>query len=597
MKKNEFFDKIKAHRAILKKYTAISNIIGYVKLFALLLLGLVLYLLFTRSFPAELIIAGLTTLVANIIFWIYHNKTHRKISFTKNIIAINERHLARISGEWTAFPDSGAEFINREHQYSSDLDIVGQKSFFQFLNTTHTSHGRQAFANDLLQPYFSKGELTDRQEAIAELSKDVDFSNYMEHSFSKIGLHNSAQKLVDELKDQQMFIKSKVLKALLMYMPMITFVFIAGVILFRQENLYILAVSIVALQAVIWAVGMLKTQRYLSGISRLPYKLSAYSEVIGSLRSKDFSATKLKQIQEQLGTSELSAEQAIKDLSKIIDKVNVQHNAIIWFIINILFLWDLECSIMYEKWKMRYAPVAESWFLALGEFESLLCFSNLPNVCNTTCLPSVTSEKTIKAQVIGHPLIPNDIRVNNDVVCKDNIFIISGSNMSGKTTFMRTVGINMVLARAGSFVCAKTMSFPLIEIITSMRVSDDLNEGISTFYAELKRIKGIIALAEKTPNILFLIDEIFRGTNSVDRLSGAKTVLSKLNKMGALGIITTHDLDLCEIENQYSRIKNYSFSEDYRNNQIYFDYKVQPGKSTTTTAKYLMKMVGIVSDL
>ena len=139
------------------------------------------------------------------------------------------------------------------------------------------------------------------------------------------------------------------------------------------------------------------------------------------------------------------------------------------------------------------------------------------------------------------------------------------------------------------------MDFPLIKIITSMRIADDLNEGISTFYAELKRIKGIIALAEKDPSMIFLIDEIFRGTNSVDRLSGAKAVLSKLNKMGTLGIITTHDLELCEIANLYPRIKNYSFSEEYRNNQIYFDYKVKLGKSATTNAKYLMKMVGIDS--
>jgi DNA mismatch repair ATPase MutS len=151
----------------------------------------------------------------------------------------------------------------------------------------------------------------------------------------------------------------------------------------------------------------------------------------------------------------------------------------------------------------------------------------------------------------------------------------------------------MVLARAGSFVCAKTMELPLIEIMTSMRIADDLNEGISTFYAELKRVKGIITLAEKGPRMIFMIDEIFRGTNSVDRLSGAKAVLSKLNEIGALGIITTHDLELCEIANRHPRIKNYSFSEEYRNNQIYFDYKIKPEKSTTTNAKYLMKMVGI----
>ncbi|MCL2204143.1 MAG: DNA mismatch repair protein MutS [Defluviitaleaceae bacterium] len=593
MKENEFSNRVKLHEATLKKHTAISDVVGYGKLFAILVLGLVSYFLFAGNFQMHMVVLGVIIFMANITLWVFHYKLHQKIKFSNSIIAINKRHLDRISGKWSAFSDIGAEFINHEHQYASDLDIVGKKSFFQFLNTTHTWHGRQSFANDLLKPDYTARELTNRQKAIAELSTDIDFSNRMEHGFSEIGLHRSMQKLVDELKDSQIFIKNKILKYLLMYMPLVTFIAVAGIVIFRQENLYVFAVSIIAMQALIWIMGMLKTHKFLSGISRLPYKLSAYSEVIGILKSKDFDSEILNQIQAQLGASEFSAEKAIKDLGKISDKVNVRHNIIIWFVLNVLLLWDIECSIMFEKWKMKYASVAEGWFLALGEFESLLCFSNLPNICSNTCLPSVTNEKEIKAQSLGHPLIPNGARVNNDIVCKDSIFIISGSNMSGKTTFMRTVGINMVLARAGSFVCAKTMAFPLIEIMTSMRVADDLNEGISTFYAELKRIRGIIALAEKEPRMIFLIDEIFRGTNSVDRLSGAKSVLSKLNKIGALGIITTHDLELCEIANQYPRIKNYSFSEEYRNNQIHFDYKIKHGKSTTTNAKYLMKMVGI----
>jgi DNA mismatch repair ATPase MutS len=243
---------------------------------------------------------------------------------------------------------------------------------------------------------------------------------------------------------------------------------------------------------------------------------------------------------------------------------------------------------------VKYSHIAESWFLALGEFESLLCFSNLPNVCGNTCLPDLTTGKIISAKEMGHPLIPNASRVNNDVSCNNNIFIVSGSNMSGKTTFLRTVGINLVLCRAGSFVCSKQMRFSAMEIMTSMRIVDDLNEGVSTFYAELKRIKAIIEFSKQTPDMIFLIDEIFKGTNSVDRLIGAKTVLSKLNEMGAIGIITTHDLDLCDIVSQYPRQKNYSFSEYYHDDEIHFDYKIKPGKSTTTNAKYLMKMIGII---
>jgi len=332
-----------------------------------------------------------------------------------------------------------------------------------------------------------------------------------------------------------------------------------------------------------------KTHGYLASISRLPYSLKAYSDVIDLIVSKSYSSQKLQQIQSRLG--QLSAAQAIKDLSRIADKVNVKHNALIWFLINVLLLWDFWCAMLFEKWKQKYAAEAAGWLPALGEFESLLCLASLPSVCDNTCIPAISDD--IKAREMGHPLIPAKVRVDNDFICGNNILIISGSNMSGKTTFMRTLGINLVLARAGSFVCAKDMSFALIEIITSMRIADDLNQGISTFYAELRRIKSIIALAEKGPKMLFLIDEIFKGTNSIDRIIGAKTVITKLESFGAIGIITTHDLELCEIATTASRIVNYSFSEEYRDGQIYFDYEIKPGQSTTTNAQYLMEMVGI----
>ena len=166
--------------------------------------------------------------------------------------------------------------------------------------------------------------------------------------------------------------------------------------------------------------------------------------------------------------------------------------------------------------------------------------------------------------------------------------------MSGKTTYLRTVGINIVLARAGGPVCAKEMVFSDLHIITSMRIADDLNEGVSTFYAELKRIKKILDAAKCNHSTMFLIDEIFRGTNSIDRLEGAKTILTKLNQLNAIGMVTTHDLELCDLQLRISRIQNYSFSEYYENKKICFNYKMQPGKAKTTNAKYLMELIGII---
>ena len=588
MKRKEITRIIETHEVMLDRMTAVSNRVGYGKLLLVLLLGLWIYFMFAWDFSLGLAAGGGAGVIFLVVLWVYHYRIHEKIRYSKGIIGIGKRYMARISGEWVEFRDIGEEFIDSEHPYSSDLDIVGKKSFFQFLNTTHTWHGRQAFAKDLLEGRFSKEELILRQEAVGELSGDVGFTVHMEQVFSEIGVHKSAERLVDSLQDDDAFVDGKRLRFLMMFAPVVTIILVVAALLFGIGELYLAAVAALAMQGLGWVLGMGKAHMYLEPISRLPYKLEPYSNVMEELQGQEFESAKLRELKKQMDAS-----QAIKELSRIADKVNVRHNALIWFVVNVLLLWDFWCGFLFEKWRGRYAHLAAGWFQALGEFESLLCFSVLPNVCSTTSLPTIAPGKEIIAKEVGHPLIISDSRVSNDIVCKDNIFIISGSNMSGKTTFMRTVGINLVLAQAGSYICGREMSFSPVRIITSMRIADDLNEGISTFYAELKRIKGIISLGEARPDMMFFIDEIFRGTNSVDRLSGAKAVLGRLNALGVIGIITTHDLDLCDIADIYPRIENYSFSEGYNDGRISFDYKIRQGRSTTTNAKYLMEMVGI----
>ena len=285
---------------------------------------------------------------------------------------------------------------------------------------------------------------------------------------------------------------------------------------------------------------------------------------------------------------------AIAELEKIMQRINIRYNILLYFIFNTFLLWDYECAFSLEKWKQKYAQQAKQWFHSLAEFESLLSFSNLPNINEHMCIPISSSEQRniYQAEDLGHPLLPNEGRVYNDAKIDEKILIISGSNMSGKTTFLRTMGVNLVLAQAGSAVCASTMSFSLFKIATSMRIADDLSSGVSTFYAELKKIKTIIEVCRNHKNTLFLIDEIFRGTNSVDRLEGAKAVVMNLNELGAVGLITTHDLELCKLS-ETANFLNFSFSEYYENNEIKFDYKIKEGESTTTNAKYLMEMMGI----
>ena len=581
---------IAKHEDVLKKSTPIFNIMGYAKLALVLLVGVLAFITFADGFSFLPVFIGAPAAAVLVVLWINHIRLHERINRSKGIISICSRQIDRITGGWVNFEDTGAEYIDTEHRYACDLDIVGQKSVFQLLNTTHTWHGRQRFASDLLNPDYCRAELLERQAAISELSKDTEFSCDIEYSLSKIGVASSAVSLIDELENSRPLVKSRAVRFMLTYLPILSLAFIAATIIFALEIFYITSGAIILAQAVIWVAGLTRTHRYTGTIASMPYRLSAYTNVIDMLVKKDFSCIKLKQMQSRLR----EASEAIRELGRIADMINAKSNGIVGFLLNIFLLWDYRCALSLTRWKLNHSHLAEGWFATVGEFESMQCFSHLPNICSNACMPTILKDgKTVTAHGMGHLLLPNESRVNNDVHSSDNIFIISGSNMSGKTTFLRTVGVNLVLARLGSFVCAEQMACSLMSIMTSMRLADSLGEGISTFYAELKRIKGIIEMAEKEPEMMFLIDEIFRGTNSIDRLAGAKTVISKLDALGAAGMVSTHDLELCSLDDVHVRVRNYSFSERYENNAIFFEYKLRPGKSTTTNAEYLMKMVGI----
>ncbi|MCL1991147.1 MAG: hypothetical protein FWG67_09695 [Defluviitaleaceae bacterium] len=594
MKKEAFEQQIQTYEALLKQQKHRFKLIGFVKLAHICFVGFLIYVIFAGDARTmTLMISGVIAAVL-VVFWLYHEKLKARIKYGEGIVAINRCHLERISGQWSGFADVGSEFVNQEHPYGSDLDIVGKKSLFQLLNTTHTWHGRQRFAADLLNPDYTADELMMRQAAIKELSEDLVFSNDIQYQFSQIGVHTAAKFIPTWLADQTVLMKRKSLILLVLYGPLILLLLAAFTFLTRLSVLYLAVAFLFACQLLVWGISSFKTGQYLAQVSRLSDNLEAYTPVIHALQHRSFTSDKLVMIQASLSESQHGAAVGIKELAQLAKRINLRRNGMAFVILNSLLLFDWVTAIRFEAWKNKYASHAASWFSNLGEFESLLSFSHLPNVMTSACLPTVVEEKMMVAKQLGHPLITNEKRVSNDMTCQNQIFIISGSNMSGKTTFMRSVGVNLILARAGSFVCAKEMSFFPLHVMTSMRIADDLNAGISTFYGELKRIKGIIDLAKKQPNLLFLIDEIFRGTNSVDRLIGAKTILEKLNALGVMGMITTHDLELCDLAATHMRIQNYSFSETYTEQGIHFDYQLKSGKSLTTNATYLMKMMDMI---
>lgn len=592
--KDIFEASICKQKSMLDKNKQLYNLVGYIKLILFTIFTVSIYFMITRRDSIVFVAAAAALLIVQIAAWVYHAILNARIERSKSIIEINLRHLDRLTGKWAEFSDTGEEFIDSEHSYGCDLDIVGKESLFQFLNTTHTWHGRRAFADDLLNAEYSKLKIIQRQEAVKELAQDDEFADELEYRFSKIGSDPAAEVLLQELQDDRLFIKNRFQRALLTYGPLFTTLLVGLAMILHWKQLYLPSAIFLALQTLVWILGVPATYKYIRRVNHLPFKLNAYKGVLELVNVAEFTAHELHEIQSNLTTSDISAARAIKELAKIADKVSVRSAPIVYYILNAFLLWDFRCVLMLDDWKKKYALHCKKWFLALGELESLLCFATMEKVCSHTCFPDISDDRGVEATELGHPLIPDSVRVTNQIRLSDNIVIISGSNMSGKTTYLRTAGINIVLARAGGPVCAREMTCSNLHIVTSMRITDDLNEGVSTFYAELKRVKGILDASKGDRNTLFLIDEIFRGTNSVDRLSGARTIITKLNDLGAIGIVTTHDLDLCELEQEIPRIHNYSFSEYYENERIYFDYKIKHGKSKTTNARYLMEMVGII---
>lgn len=568
-----------------------SNILGIVKLVlfaALVFTGV--KLCFTSNYLGWGIVAA-AQLVLFVFTLIWHNRVLEGIQQMKGICGIASRDRKRLLGEWQEGEDDGGDLAGEEHPYARDLDIIGKRSLFQYINCTHTFHGRRKLAEDLLSPMYSIEEIEKRQQIIYEIGGDYEGAAYMEYVFSQIDTGEETAELLVQLKDQKPFSGSRWFSVLLNVLRGLTIAACGYLVCFRTNAGFALLGTLLFIQFCLWRLGEYKTRHYLEQLRRVSRKIMPYNLAVREVLSREFTAVRGKELQEILA----EAQKGMDELAHISRNVGWCYNLLSDFLLNVIFLWNYKNAFALQNWKKVYGEKVEAWFGALGEMECYLSFANLLRSCGQMCAPEVTEEsKGFRGVKLGHPLLSNKDRVCNDFEMEDGIVILSGSNMSGKSTFMRTVGINMVLARAGSWVCAEAVSCGRPRIMTSMRIVDRTTEGISTFYSELLRIRQIIDAAGEDEPVYFLIDEIFRGTNSVDRRKGAEGVIQKLCQQGCCGIITTHDLEICEKQKGTEGIKNYSFCEEYHDGEMYFTYTLQQGVAKTTNGEFLLKKVGIL---
>lgn len=566
------------------------NAIATIRLFNFILIVFIAYRYLkvgSSNLHLYLLLIAIMVLVALII---YHNKLKNGLKFAKGLILINNQYLDRINGNWILFSDFGEDFIDKTHAYSNDLDIVGRTSLFQRLNLSHNYIGRKLLAEDLLNPKYNVEEILKRQNSIEELGSKLDFIQKLEYASMNTKIQNP-EDLISYFEGESKNSYSKGIKSIIQLLPILV-LGVAGIILsFQIKTLFILVFALFTLQIALWLMGLKKNDIILEKVGKYKNNLEVYLELLKVIELEDFETPLLKEIKDSLHSSD-GAISAIQKLDMISERVNIKHSGVVYLILNILFLWDYRAVFALESWKSKYGKEVGHWINSIGQIQSLTSLSVLLQIEDNLSFPIIEEGKSIVATSCGHPLIQLEERINNDINIVNNILVITGSNMSGKTTFLRTIGVNLVLLNAGTVTVSEEFKAPIMNLYTSMRVTDDLKNKISTFYAELLRIKEILDFGKTHPNTLFLIDEIFKGTNSKDRILGAKNVLLNLNKLGLMGAITTHDFELCELD-IYPRIKNYHFAEDYVEGKISFDYKIKEGRSTSTNARHLMELVGI----
>ncbi len=524
-----------------------------------------------------------------------------RCAFTQALIKVNERSLQRISGRWTEFSDTGEEYLDNDHPYAPDLDIFGKGSLFQWLNSCRTRLGRQNLAHTLCNPLTDIDEIVKQQEAIAELSAKLSWRQRMEAEgqiTAETKDEHNAENLTDWAEDCSDLYCQKWLRILTVVLPAVTILTLIAAFGFNFISGFI-PVVLILFHILLLFWRRRERVESLELVYGYRVNIKVYRGMLNHLEGQRFKSERLRQIQGELQNKQRSeAWRQIDELDKLTDSAANRYN-LFYILFNILFLWDYQAMIRLEKWKQNSGRLLAGWLKALGMMEMMSSLAQIGFENREWALPEFTTERNcFSARQIGHPLITEG-RVCNDLQFAPGtqVLMITGSNMSGKSTLLRTVGVNMVLAYLGTPVCAEQMRCSLQEIHSSMRTSDNLEKNYSSFYAELLRIKTIVDAVNEGHKVFFLLDEIFKGTNSYDRHIGAKVLIKQLIEGGAMGMVSTHDLELAELANEESgRVANYNFCEYYSNDQIFFDYKLREGVSRTRNALPLLKMMGIRID-
>ncbi len=525
---------------------------------------------------------------------VYHSFLSNRKTYAEALIKLCENEINGLNYNFSAF-DGASDKINSEHSYSLDLDLFGERSFFQSINRTVTSVGRELLINWFIKPLTNKNEILKRQEAIQELSA---LSQLRQH-FYVTGILRPGKKndvdLLTKLTESPVYFANSIFWKLAVWVVPIVwiFLFIGLGLGFVSPQVFgaLFVVSFLGAYSKIKQIGKLHET-----VNKMEKIFTTYARLMKSIEGDTYKSEILTEISSRLVCDKVTASNAIKKLSSHIGVLD-QRGTFTAVILNIFTYRDIRACISLEKWNLLYGKEAYGWFTELACFDALSSLAGFAFNHPEYVYPAIAdSYFQMEGKALGHPLIDRTVCVKNDISIEKSpwFLIVTGANMAGKSTYLRTIGINFLLSCIGAPVCADELKVYPAQMVTSLRTSDSLVSNESYFFAELKRLKMIIDRLKEGEELFIILDEILKGTNSIDKQKGSFALLKQLINYKTCGIIATHDLALGTLEEEFpEQVKNFRFEADITNDELTFTYKIREGVAQNMNASFLMKKMGI----
>ena len=525
-----------------------------------------------------------------------HNHFFIRKEWLETQARIIQEELQALSGDYSSFED-GKEYVNPEHPYSFDLDIFGRRSLFQSINRTCTFFGKDRLAKWLQNHLHKKTSIEKRQEMVREISEHTLFrEQFRVAGLVHHGQSSDGEKIQAWSQSPAQYLHAGWVKAFIWGVPVInSLLLITSLIGWTSFSCLGLSFGIF----LVLSFGIIKRATYIQETYGKQLKsLNGYARLIALAKAEDWKSAGMLELMERFNLNGQSPVQALQQLSKELDRLDLRNNQFLYVLLEGSIFFQLQEIVRIERWKVRYGQYISEWLETVGELDALCSLGTFAYNHPQYTYPELTEKPfCFLATQMGHPLMPASQCVKNDATIPSRPFflIITGANMAGKSTYLRTIGVNYLLACVGAPVCCEKLKLHPNQLITSLRTSDSLSDNESYFFAELKRLKRIIDLLNQGQQLFIILDEILKGTNSMDKQKGSFDLIRQFMQLKANGIIATHDLLLGSLIKQFpEEIRNYCFEADIKDNELTFSYKLREGVAQNMNACFLMKKMGII---